>query len=67
MIVVPDAVTAKMRPFYSELAVQLDGKTPEHLRKLLDDAVNIDADTMLGGTECRVRSQSLVGLRQSGS
>ncbi len=59
MIVVPDAVTAKMRPFYSELAVQLDGKTPEHLRKLLDDAVNIDADTMLGGTEC-VGSESIL-------
>ena len=59
VIVVPDAVTAKMRPFYSELAVQLDGKTPEHLRKLLDDAVNIDADTMLGGTEC-VGSESIL-------
>lgn len=52
VIVVPDAVTAKMRPFYSELAVQLDGKAPENLRKLLDGAVNIDADTMFGGTEC---------------
>lgn len=59
VIVVPDAVTAKMRPFYSELAVQLDGKTPENLRKLLDDAVNIDADTMLGGTEC-VGSESIL-------
>lgn len=59
VIIVPDAVTAKMRPFYSELAVQLDGKAPENLRKLLDDAVNIDADTMLGGTEC-VGSESIL-------
>ena len=34
-------------------------KTPENLRKLLDDAVNIDADTMLGGTEC-VGSESIL-------
>lgn len=36
-----------------------DGKTPENLRKLLDDAVNIDAGTMLGGTEC-VGSESIL-------
>lgn len=38
VIVVPDALTAKMNPFYSELAVELVDAAPENLKKELDQA-----------------------------
>lgn len=37
VIVVPDHVIEKMTPFYSELAVDLNGKTPKNLSQKLDD------------------------------
>lgn len=37
VIVVPDHVIEKMTPFYSELAVDLNGKTPKDLSQKLDD------------------------------
>lgn len=36
LIIVPDAVTARMKPFYSELAVKLEGAAPVGLSKKLD-------------------------------
>ena len=37
VIVVPDDEAAKMRPFYSELAVQLEQTAPKDLKKSLDE------------------------------
>jgi len=39
VIVVPDAEVAKMRPYYSELAVNIAGDAPADLRNELDEAV----------------------------
>ena len=38
VIVVPDAEAALMRPYYSELAVELYGETPRELKHELDEA-----------------------------
>ncbi len=72
VIVVPDDEAAKMRPFYSELAVQLEQTAPKDLKKSLDelakeldyksfDAIaNMDEDTVFNGTECAGSDSILV-------
>ncbi len=48
VIVVPDHVIEKMTPFYSELAVDLNGKTPKNLSQKLD---NLREDLSFGDQE----------------
>lgn len=36
LIIVPDEVLARMEPYYSELAIDIDGEAPPHLRNALD-------------------------------
>jgi len=64
VIVVPDAELSKMRPFYSELVVELGGETPENLKRELDEAAKrldfkqidvaaeLDTDEMLYANNC---------------
>lgn len=64
ILVVPDSVIQTMKPYYSEMAVDLAGKAPENLQKKLDNlssAEKIDnmghAETILAG----VRGNSCSG------
>ncbi len=62
VIVVPDAEAALMRPYYSELAVELYGETPRELKHELDEAAkrldfkqamgDLDADGTLYANSC---------------
>lgn len=52
VIVVPDEVLGRMEPYYSELAVDIDGKAPEGLMKKLEALTSNDGEPELRGNSC---------------
>lgn len=55
VVVVPDAVLGRMRPYYAELAVDLEGRAPFGLQKKLEDLgpeEDLNADGHVAGDIC---------------
>lgn len=48
IVVVPDGVLRRMKPYYSELAVNLKGAAPDGLNNELDD-LSVDQEKVFGG------------------
>ncbi|NLG05706.1 MAG: ABC transporter permease, partial [Clostridia bacterium] len=59
LLIVPDEVTAKMQPYYSELVVDLKGSTPADLKGRLDALLDYNEAGTLDETENEGTSENL--------
>ena len=64
VIVVPDGVLRRMKPYYSELAADLKGKAPDSLLQKLDDLSDASQHDFAGHTITELEGNSCSGSDQ---